>query len=147
MTTNEPDRLWGLPGAEDMRFTAIDAYELQIDGDGDGPWTLEEWSIDDPADDVPAPVSIVEWIAEQATDEFTDGGDTYHDLTGDDAVAAAALILYETVGTALRSSGWRQAGQLIAEHEVTVTVHDDGSATAFLDGAVLAEHPAPQGCQ
>lgn len=145
-TVITPQRLWGIEGAERMYFDATEAYESQIDGTLDhedepgnyGPVVLEEREVEPVSP--PSASWIVEWVAESTTEEFVDDGDTYADLCDDPDLLAKAEELRALIAGKIT---WRQAGALVEAHKVTLTVHDNGAATAFLDGEVFYEHPAP----
>lgn len=150
MTTTETateTRLWGIEGAEQMYFDATHAYESQIDGNlGEdepgtyGPMILEEREVEPLCP--PSASWIVEWVAESTTEEFGDDGDAYADLCDDADLLAKAEEMRDLI---VKKVTWRQAGPLVKAHEVTLTIHDNGAATAFLDGDVFYEHPAPAG--
>lgn len=138
-------RLWGVEGAERLFFDPAEAYESQIDGvlgledepGTYGPMILEEREVEPLCP--PSASWIVEWVAESTTEEFTDDGDTYADLCDDPDMLAKAEEMRDLI---TKKVTWRQAGRLVKAHDVTLTVHTDGSATAYLDGAVFYEHPA-----
>lgn len=128
-------RLFGIPGAEQMQTELAETYELHIDGEVDEhdrrPRIIEEWSVRPPAAHFRSPADIIDWLLEDAAD---DGGEDFYDqaqhLTRDPKVLAAAEQLVDLLASRIT---YFTADTRLAEH--TITWDDDGEP--LVDGQPL----------
>lgn len=137
MASDTPiDRLYGLPGEEEMDAhladTAERVWDHAYDQPGPGSATIEEWDVHPPIDHLPTASLITEWIAEWVYDvgEVVDGFEVPQD--DPDAIAKA-----EELRTTLASKiGWRMARRRVAQH---VVEWDGDGSEPTVDGRPLSE--------
>ena len=113
------DRLYGLPGAEDLRDDPAAVWESQCDGDGtDGPWIIEEWTVHPQGYGLPPAAfvidNVVEYLAE--AEGGWEGAD-YEAIANHPDVKAGAEALLDAVR---RKVTWHMADRMVAEHTVTM---------------------------
>lgn len=120
------DRLYGLPGDEDLYLDFDMAVDHAIDmtyGTDARVVEIEEWTVHPPQHHLPDAGRIVEWAIEWAADcgEVTEGWGEGFVL--DDAVIAAADALRDAIAGKI---GFRMADRCVARHTVTFTLdkHD-----------------------
>lgn len=130
------DRLYGVPGAEDLHTDIGAAYESQIDPWVDEqdrrPQVIEEWTALPAGSTFRSAASIVDWLCEDAGDDAPEGWyDSIAHLDRDPVVLAAA----EALRAALieRATPYWIADKRVAEH--AVTWDDDGEP--LVDGERL----------
>lgn len=132
---SDDQRLYGLPGAEQMYFTAAEVYECAIDGQDDATsWTVEEWTTRSPISTVPPAEAIVEHVLEYTCDddypECPWGDD--HPVEDPELLALAEKIR-ERVAATLGS--YRLAKEQVATHTITLVEGEDPKyPTVLLDG-------------
>lgn len=129
----QPERLYGLPGAENLHSDVASCYESDIDEwreDGaTGPFTIEEWTTSDARSCFPAAGDIAERLVEMYTEDFAD--EDCYEAYETAAQRPDVVALFEAALVALCSHvTYRMADQKVAEH--TVTFDDNGEP--LLDG-------------
>lgn len=130
-------RLYGVPGAEEMYFDPYSCYESDIDGNFDvlnpqQSFVLEEWSVHPPEYHLPTADRILEWIDEYASDnEVTEGWSDNFPLC-DELVVEHTNSLIRLIASNIT---FRMADEKIAEH--IVTWRDDEEHTPLLDGELM----------
>lgn len=154
MAEQKQDRLWGVPGAEDMQFEAESAYESQIDGYYDGgeddlldqTHYLEEWSVEAVIDSFPSAVTLREYMAEFIAERAVDGhgGEDYYEAVETAFnVPEVEQYLQMALEHAAGNITYRCADKLIATHAITYAKREDGGIDVFMDGKPFYDHPAP----
>ena len=135
--TPEPDRLFGIPGAEQLHLDLVSCYESDVDPWVDepehAPKVIEEWTVRPVVDHVPKAEVIIdeilEWIGEAGElDEY--GFEAFSDACHGDDVKEAVEAVRVLIGSKVR---YRMAEKLVAEHKVTWTA--DGEP--LIDGEPL----------
>lgn len=122
------DRLYGLPGAEQMQSDLETVYEQWLDDfmpfdDGDSivlvdqVVTIEEWSVKDcvasPYDVEAAVENLIERLGDEGTED-------YYDALESAAQSAEVLAAFQAAADLLCSKvGYRMADELIVTHTVT----------------------------
>lgn len=130
---NDMDRLYGLPGAEQLRFDIAEVYETEIDAYFDDPdrreWTVEEWTVAPARSHMVDVEGLLEWVDEWAAEcgEISEG----FGLPVKDAdVVAAAEALLDLIASKVT---WRMADRLVATHTITW----DADNEPLLDGDIV----------
>ncbi len=114
-----PARLYGQPGDETLRSELMDVWELSIepllDDDNLGPWIIEEWSVTDPATQIPDAATVVEWIEEHTSDTgvFTDDPWQHGRPSNNPEIIEVAQRLVDLIAAEV---SWFQADTKMAEH-------------------------------
>ena len=132
--TRDETRLYGVPGAEHLHFDPAACYETDIecwvDEHDRRPRLIEEWSVKDCTDHLPAADDLLLWMVEWTGDHGEldeDGFGAFENASKKDDVVAAA----EALRTLLASKvGYRMADQ----HLRTLTVTWDDQGEPLLDG-------------
>lgn len=126
-------RLYGLPEAERLWSDPGQVWESEIEPwftEGDGPWTIEEFTVHPPIYHAPDADLITERIAEQATDggELDEAaGDQWYAASEHSAVLAAAEALRQAFAAQIT---YRMANEKVGTH--TLALGADG--VWLLDG-------------
>lgn len=119
-----PDRLYGLPGAERLHDDIASVYELELDGmfdDGhderNGPWVVEEWTVQDSLHQVPLACDIIERLAEQ----FSENGMYEDDPLPNIHLDPEALALAEALRVYVaKKANFHWADKKVGEHAITM---------------------------
>ena len=98
------DRLYGVPGAEQMQQDLASAYENQVepwvDEEDRRPRQIEEWTAGPIGNALPAADALIEWATESAWDDLPEEGGEQIENVGKDPLVVAAF------DTALRITPW-----------------------------------------
>lgn len=128
------DRLYGIPGAEEMYFTLAGAYEAQIEPyDCRDPHEIEEWIASDPRSFLVDAETLIEWATEAIPDcgDAIEGTyDAFEAAGGSESVRQAfehALALWADLVT------YRQAESLVR----TWTIMWDAGGNPLADGSPI----------
>lgn len=142
----DDEMLYGVPGAEVLWDDPAACWEAEIDpywADSEAVafWTIEEWSVYQPAHHLPHRDVIVECVCEMIADcgEVSEGAaDAWEDAARDPEVQAA-LDAWLTLWAS--KIGWRQADRLLR----TLTVTRDSAGEPLLDGEPMYVKEADRG--
>lgn len=124
------ERLFGLPGAEQLHREPAEVWESDIephiDDDDRDTWDIEEWTVNEARSHLPSAERVVEWILDQACDDLDEYGfDAFDNASRESEV--------ETMLQAWASRvGYRMADKLVTTHRMTLV---DGQP--FLNGEPL----------
>jgi len=116
------ERLFGIPGAEDMHFDLASAYEAQVDAwfdeprAEDDPWKIEEWTVRPPSSNLPNLDYFIEDLAERAADDSGEGAYDAWLNAADDAVKSAFRVALDLWASKV---GYRTGDELVRTYTIT----------------------------
>lgn len=122
--SSKPDRLYGLPHAEEVFDDIATVWENEIEPYADDhdtrAWVIEEWTVRDPIDTVTKAEWILELIAEHIGDTADITEDAYDDLeraVKHEDVVAACESMRQAIAKHIR---YHMADKRVATHTLTV---------------------------
>lgn len=125
--STKPDRLYGVPGAEQLHLDMSDAYELQIDpyfpDDWEEVWSqtersIEEWTVQPASNHLPTVDVVLDWIIECAAEELID--ESWFDHCERAGRLPDVVEAFDEARTLLASKiKYWMADKLVASHMVT----------------------------
>lgn len=136
------NRLFGVPDAEVLRFSAVDVWESDIEpnvDDDDYSTEIYEWSVCKPIGHLPGTDRVIDEIL----DWMEECGELVEDvfpeserkaLEKDYQVQAAAQALLDVIASKLK---FRMADQLVEVHSLTLARTRSGDLEPMLDGDPL----------
>lgn len=121
MSEHSDDRLYGVPGAEEMHVDLAGVYECQVepwvDEHDSRPHQIEEWTAVPLGSALPSADVVIEWAAEMAYEDVGDGAaEAIDDPAKDPEVVRAFAVALDLWASKIK---YRMASRLVRTWEIT----------------------------